>query len=229
MAMELKTAYRNFQPKNTKNSEIITGISNRAQNSIQSTHYWYSAISFEQQVKRTYVTKIFCNDCKYIKIIFVHCSWRNEYRSHPRSYEHYCISGWNKAWKSQSNYVSWVFNSFSWVLSFLLFYASCEILVKMFAILETKPLAECQNGFSIVTLRKEHLRLCENCVLCINFHQGFRSHSLSKEEITFLISVLYWCIMVCEVRVNQKVRFDTVTANFSSLFFNVFVRVEQRA
>ena len=97
--MKLKTAYWNFQPKNTKNSEIITGISNRAQNSIQSTHYWYSAISFDQQVKRTYVTKIFCNDCKYIKIIFVHCSWRNEYRSHPRSYEHYCISSWNKAWK----------------------------------------------------------------------------------------------------------------------------------
>ena len=140
-------------------------------------------------------------------------------------------------------------SSFSWVLSFLLFYASCEILVKMFAILETKTLAECQNGLSIVTLRKEHLRLCETVfladrvfspilltvvaldipLLCINFHQGFRSHSLSKEEITFVISVLYWCIMVCEVRVNQKVRFDTVTANFSSLFFNVSVRVEQRA
>ena len=119
----------------------------------------------------------------------------------------------------------------------------------MFAVLETKPLAECQNGFSIVTLRKEQLRLCETVfladrvfspilltavaldipLLCINFHQGFRSHSLSKEEITFVSSVLYWCIMVCEVRVNQKVRFDTVTANFSSLFFNVFVRVEQRA
>ena len=79
----------------------------------------------------------------------------------------------------------------------------------MFAILETKTLAECQNGFSIATLRKEHLRLCETVfladrvfspilltavaldipLLCINFHQGIRSHSLSKEEITFVTSV----------------------------------------
>ena len=31
---------------------------------------------------------------RYMKIIFVHCGWRNEYRSHPRSYEHYWTSGW---------------------------------------------------------------------------------------------------------------------------------------
>ena len=118
----------------------------------------------------------------------------------------------------------------------------------MFAILETKTLAECQNGFSIVTLSKEHLRLCETVfladrvfspilltavaldipLLCINFHQGIRSHSLSK-EYHICDKRLYWCIMICEVRVNQKVRFDTVTAKFSSLSFNVFVRVEQRA
>ena len=32
------------------------------------------------------------NDCKYMKIIYVHCSWRNKYRNHPRTYEHY----WSK-------------------------------------------------------------------------------------------------------------------------------------
>ena len=39
------------------------------------------------------------NNCKYMKIIYVHCGWRNEYRSDPHSYKHYWISSWNKAWK----------------------------------------------------------------------------------------------------------------------------------
>ncbi|XP_066027974.1 uncharacterized protein [Pocillopora verrucosa] len=111
----------------------------------------------------------------------------------------------------------------------------------MFAIFETKTLAECQNGFSIVTLRKEQLRLCETVfladrvfspilltavaldipLLCINFHQGFRSHFLSKEEITFVISVLYWCIMVCEVRVNQKVQLVGVIISYIAVLLTL--------
>ena len=39
------------------------------------------------------------HDCKYMKIIYVHCRWRNEYRSDPRSNEHYWTSSWTKAWK----------------------------------------------------------------------------------------------------------------------------------
>ena len=31
-----------------------------------------------------------------MKIMYVHCEWRNEYRSDPRSYEHYWTSSWNK-------------------------------------------------------------------------------------------------------------------------------------
>ena len=34
-----------------------------------------------------------------MKIIYVHCDSRNEYRIDPRSYGHYWTSSWNKAWK----------------------------------------------------------------------------------------------------------------------------------
>ena len=34
-----------------------------------------------------------------MKIIYVHCGWRNSHRSDPRSYEHYWTSSSNKAWK----------------------------------------------------------------------------------------------------------------------------------
>ena len=34
-----------------------------------------------------------------MKIIYMHCSWKAEYRIDPRSYEHYWTSSWNKAWK----------------------------------------------------------------------------------------------------------------------------------
>ena len=34
-----------------------------------------------------------------MKIIHMHCSWKEEYRIDPRSYEHYWTSSWNKAWK----------------------------------------------------------------------------------------------------------------------------------
>ena len=39
------------------------------------------------------------NGCKHMKIMCVHCGWRNEYRIDLRSYEHYWTSSWNKAWK----------------------------------------------------------------------------------------------------------------------------------
>ena len=39
-------------------------------------------------------------DCKYMKIIYVPCSWRNKYRSNPCSYENYWTSSWNEAWKN---------------------------------------------------------------------------------------------------------------------------------
>ena len=38
---------------------------------------------------RNYEKKRRNNNCKYMKIIYVHCGSRNEYRSDPRSYEHY--------------------------------------------------------------------------------------------------------------------------------------------
>ncbi|XP_022805429.1 uncharacterized protein LOC111342597 [Stylophora pistillata] len=144
------------------------------------------------------------------------------------------------------HYIYWAFNAFSWVFPFLLFYVACEILVNLFATLEKKISAECQNELSIATLRKEHLRLCETVsladrvfspillttvamdipLLCINFHQGVKSHSLTKDDITFVISVLYWwigtatkltLIMVCGVRVNQKIHGFYNTLQFSNV------------
>ena len=38
------------------------------------------------------------NDCKYMKIMYVNCGWRNEYGSDPHSYGHYLSSIENKAW-----------------------------------------------------------------------------------------------------------------------------------
>ena len=38
------------------------------------------------------------NDCKYMKIIYVHCGEETNI-SDPRSYEHYWTSSWNKTWK----------------------------------------------------------------------------------------------------------------------------------
>ena len=34
------------------------------------------------------------NACEYLKIIYVHCGWRNKNRIDPRSYEHYWTSSW---------------------------------------------------------------------------------------------------------------------------------------
>ena len=45
--------------------------------------------------------------CKDMKIIYVQCGWRNEYRIDPRSYEHYWTSGWIKALKKFSRYGIW--------------------------------------------------------------------------------------------------------------------------
>ena len=43
----------------------------------------------EEQTEREDLGNKRChNDCEYMKIIYVHCSWRNElYRIDPRSYE----------------------------------------------------------------------------------------------------------------------------------------------
>ena len=35
-----------------------------------------------------------------MKIMHVHCGWRNEYRGNPRSYEYHWTSSENKAWKN---------------------------------------------------------------------------------------------------------------------------------
>ena len=43
--------------------------------------------------------KWWINDCKYMKIIYVNRSRRNEYRSDPRSCKHYLSSSENRAWK----------------------------------------------------------------------------------------------------------------------------------
>ena len=47
------------------------------------------------------------NDCRYMKIIYVHCGEETNIRD-PRSYEHYWTSSWNKTWKKFRPYGIWI-------------------------------------------------------------------------------------------------------------------------
>ena len=55
---------------------------------------WACAFVYKTMKKKEEIITV-----KYMKIIYVHSGWRNEYRSNPRSNEHYWISSWDKAWK----------------------------------------------------------------------------------------------------------------------------------
>lgn len=103
------------------------------------------------------------------------------------------------------------YNSFSWLLPLVLFFASCEVLITMSVHLERKISEESSKGLSMKSLRQEHLKLCETVALadkvfspillfvvsldvpliCINVHQGVRLSSFSNSDITFVISVSY--------------------------------------
>lgn len=128
------------------------------------------------------------------------------------------------------------FDSFAWALPFALFYVSCKLLVGLFEDLENKIATASPNVLRIEFLRKEHGKLCETVALadrvfsplmlaavsldvpliCINFYQLVKSPASSKEDITFVATVLYWCItvtvkivfiMMSGVIVNEKVRY----------------------
>lgn len=127
------------------------------------------------------------------------------------------------------------FDAFAWALPFTLFYVSCKLLVSLFENLETKITTGSPDVLRIELLRKEHSKLCETVALadkvfsplmfatigldvpliCINFYQLVKSPASSKEDITFVATILYWCItvtvkivliMISGVRVNEKVR-----------------------
>ena len=53
-------------------------------------------------------------------------------------------------------------------------------------------------------------------LICINFYQLGEPSASSKEDITFVVTILYWCvtvtakmvfIMISGVRVNERVRY----------------------
>ena len=131
------------------------------------------------------------------------------------------------------------FDAFAWALPFTLFYVSCKLLVGLFENLETKITTGSPDLLRIESLRKEHNKLCETVALadkvfsplmlatvgldvpliCINFYQLIKSPASSKEDITFVATILYWCItvtakivfiMISGVRVNEKVRYYSV-------------------
>ena len=126
------------------------------------------------------------------------------------------------------------FNAFAWVLPLTLFYVTCKLLVGLFENLEKKITTLGPDVLRIESLRKEHLVLCETVALadkvfsplmmaevgldvpliCINFYQLVKSPASSKEDITFVATILYWCItvtvkisfiMMSGAAVNEKV------------------------
>ena len=133
------------------------------------------------------------------------------------------------------------FDAFAWVLPPILFYVSCKLLVGFFENLEKKITTLSPDVLRIESLRKEHSKLCETValadklfsplmlasvgldipIICINFYQLVKSPASSKEDITFVVTILYWCItvtvkivfvMMSGARVNEKVRnqFDAI-------------------
>ena len=127
------------------------------------------------------------------------------------------------------------FDAFAWVLPPILFYVSCKLLVGLFENLEKKVTTLSPDVLRIESLRKEHSKLCETVALadkvfsplmlaavgldvplmCINFYQLVKSPASSREDITFVATILYWCvtvtvkivfIMMSGARVNEKVR-----------------------
>ena len=130
------------------------------------------------------------------------------------------------------------FDAFAWALPFTLFYVSCKLLVGLFENLDTKITTGSPDVLRMESLRKEHSKLCETVALadkvfsplmlatigldvpliCINFYQLVKSPASSKEDITFVATILYWCItvtvkivfiMISGVRVNEKVRYHS--------------------
>ena len=142
--------------------------------------------------------------------------------------------------------VLYAFVAFAWALPFTLFHVSCQFLVGIFESLEKKISSQCSTVSSIQSLRKEHGKLCETVavadkvfsplilaavtfdvpLICINFYELIKSPSSGKEDITFVISIVYWCIavtvklafiMISGVKVNEKVRLQLSIPYFSSV------------
>lgn len=136
------------------------------------------------------------------------------------------------------------FGTFAWTLPFTLFHFSCQLLVGLFENLEKKISTENTTVPNIESMRQEHRKLCDTVavadkvfsplilvavtldvpLICINFYQLVKSPSSTKEDITFVVSILYWCIavtvklafiMISGVKVNAKVRYiELVNSKF---------------
>lgn len=126
------------------------------------------------------------------------------------------------------------FASCSWSFPFVLFCATCEPLAEMFNALKKKAASENSLCLPISSLRKEHQKLCEIVALAddvfaplllatfisdiplisINLHRLVKSPSSSREEITSVLTIVYWCLSVATkvtiilkyaAKVNEKV------------------------
>ena len=132
------------------------------------------------------------------------------------------------------HFVVSVFNSFTWIAPFLLFWVSCSLLSEMFDNLQKKISTENPSSLNIGSLRQEHQKLCETVALgdkvfspfiflvmslhipliCFNFHQLVKSRSSSGDNVSYIITVFYWwmglsaelaVILLLGIRVNEKV------------------------
>lgn len=142
---------------------------------------------------------------------------------------------WNGSFLSRLFYVFFgFFASCSWSFPFVLFCATCEPLAEMFNALKKKAASENILCLPISSLRKEHQKLCEIVALAdeifaplllatfipdislstINLHRLVKSPRSSTEEITFVLTILYWCLSVATkvtiilkygAKVNEKV------------------------
>ena len=127
-------------------------------------------------------------------------------------------------------------DSFTWTVPFCLFCVSCALLEGMFDnLLKKVPMArDSHHILSIASLRKEHQKLCETVamankvfspfllveisldipLLCIDFNELVQLPRIRKENLVYVIAVLYWCTVLTgrlavvlwfAMRVNEKV------------------------
>ena len=71
-----------------KGVQSLLGVFCLPNSDVRVRFYWIQIRNFSLLFLHNYFDKTWLSsDCKYMKIIYVNCGWRNEYGSTPRSYE----------------------------------------------------------------------------------------------------------------------------------------------
>ena len=106
----------NLSKKKNYRNETLLFLENGAETLIEKhfqavflavlSQFWIQKLAIFSRPEQCYAaleqlfspTVTYSNDCKYMKIIYVHCGEETNL-SDPRSYEYYRTSSWNKNWK----------------------------------------------------------------------------------------------------------------------------------